>query len=63
MRNKRWLMGVLSVLLLGAVGATGEAAAQVADASIVVEDFEEYAAGVPPYHWKRPHRKSRSLLD
>lgn len=63
MRNLFWLMVGLSVLLLGAVGVPGEALAQAAEASIVVEDFEDYASGVPPYHWKRPHRKSRSLLD
>ena len=63
MRNKLCLVGVLSVLLLGAVGRPGEAAAQAAAAPIVVEDFEGYAPGVPPYHWKRPHRKSRSLRD
>ena len=63
MRNERWLVVGLSVLLLGAVAWPGEAGAQAADASILVEDFEGYAAGVPPYHWKRPHKKSRSVLD
>ncbi len=63
MRNERWLVVGLSVLLLGAVAWPGEAGAQAADVSILVEDFEGYAAGEPPYHWKRPHKKSRSVLD
>ena len=63
MRNERWLGVGWSVLLLGAVAWPGEAGAQVAEASILVEDFEGYAAGVPPYHWKRPHKKSRSVRD
>ncbi len=63
MRNKLWLVGGLSVLLLGALGEPGEAAAQAAAESIVVEDFEGYAPGVPPYHWKILHRKSRSVED
>ena len=54
---------VLSVLLAGAVVCGGEARAQAADARILVENFEGYEVGVPPYHWKRPHKKSRSLLD
>ena len=63
MRNTLWWVGGLSVLLLGALGGSGEAAEQAVAESIVVEDFEGYAPGVPPYHWKRPHRKSRSMLD
>ncbi len=63
MRNERWLVVGLSVLLLGAVAWPGEAGAQAADESILVEDFEGYAAGVPPYHGKRPYKKSRSVLD
>ncbi len=63
MRNTLWWVGGLSVLLLGALGGPGEAAEQATVESIVVEDFEGYAAGVPPYHWKRPHKKSRSVLD
>ena len=53
---------VLSLFLAWAVGGNG-AHGQAAEARILVENFEAYEAGMQPYHWKRPHKKSRSLLD
>ncbi|MFQ5568196.1 MAG: DUF3047 domain-containing protein [Rhodothermales bacterium] len=57
----RWIL-FLSVLLPLTTVSSGirEAYAQ---APILVDDFEGYEAGVPPYLWKRPHQRSRSLLD
>ena len=57
-----------TVLILGALVAVaavlgGEAHGQAAESRILVENFEGYEAGMQPYHWKRPHKKSRSLLD
>ena len=54
---------VLSVFLAGAVGFGSGAHGQAAETRILVENFEDYEAGMQPYHWKRPHKKSRSLLD
>jgi hypothetical protein len=60
MRNVCWLTVFLSALL---AGGPGETAAQTAAAPLLIEDFDGYEAGVPPYHWKLPHKKSRTLQD
>lgn len=50
------LMGMLAAFLSSA-SLIEEASAQ----RIVVEDFEGYPAGVTPYEWKQPHKKSRTM--
>lgn len=57
------LFVALSMLAAGSVVSSTKVHAQAANQRIVVDDFEEYAVGVPPYQWKRPHKRSRSLLD
>ncbi len=61
--SKAGLLIALSALLIGEVGGGNGARAQAPDGRIVVEDFERYELGVPPYGWKRPHKRSRSLLE
>ncbi|HMB89716.1 MAG TPA: DUF3047 domain-containing protein [Rhodothermales bacterium] len=51
-----FLIGML-VLFQSSDRLVKEAMAQ----RIVVEDFEGYPAGVTPYEWKQPHKKSRSM--
>ena len=53
---------VIGLLLLGTALWTGEARAQAAG-RIVIDDFEGYVTGVQPHRWKRPHKKSRSVID
>ncbi len=53
---------LLLSLLLGPLLAR-PARAQAPARPIVIEDFEHFQGGDGPYTWKRPHSKSRSLLD
>jgi hypothetical protein len=63
MRFELQLVVVLSVVVAGGVVACDEVHGQAVNQRIVVDDFEGYPVGVPPYRWKRPHKRSRSLLD
>lgn len=46
------------------IGTTQQAWSQSNDGGkIVLEDFESYDPGFAPNKWKRPHKKSRSILD
>lgn len=54
---------IILAALLGIVLLSVPATAQAQSGRVVVEDFEAYETGVQPYRWKRPHRKSRSLVE
>lgn len=63
MKRIGWML--LGLMLL-AVVTTRPGAVQAQsppDGAIIVEDFEGYPTGVPPYEWKRAHKKSRSLVN
>jgi len=54
---------MLGIFFAGALPGTDGAQAQGSQRPIIIDNFESYTAGVQPYHWKRPHKRSRSLLD
>jgi hypothetical protein len=57
------LFVMLGVIVASALLGTAEAPAQGSRRPILIDNFEGYTAGQQPYHWKRPHKRSRSLLD
>ena len=51
-------------LLYGVMGLGVQTSlAQEPHERIYIEDFEGYEAGDPPYHWKRPHKNDRTVLE